>query len=470
MDILLVNANKMIQTQQQQQLQQQLQQAQQAQKYKLERQKQRIQRLQQIISSSATASANNTGSRPRPIPRPIPEQRQVKKGENSYHYKLLNKLSSGTTDIDPTTFPPTTFSGSQILNLYAIPKIPVTSRRQVRIAVVIAYHCPTLISDLNTYWKSAINFGPTSSPPSVRVYTFPGARVNNDWSVEESLDLQMVATVNPNALIYVVEARSDSNTDLNAAIQYATNTFNADVISCSWGGDDTSTLISSNTLFTNPSNPAYSKCFCASSGDSNSVCWPAVLSNVMAVGGSTLVWNPTPTNPSARTEYTWTTAGSGYSTSVARPSYQNAVHNKPYRAIPDISLVANPNTGVYVVCNGKWYAVGGTSLSCPIFAGILSIANQQRFNANMNPLTTVYTNTPTSNTQPPPSGVPKKHVQSILYQSIYSTPSLRQSCLTDITIGANGQYSAGNGYDIATGLGSPNVTQLCNALSSVAFS
>jgi len=377
-------------------------------------------------------------------------------------YKITN---SSVTTSNPN-LPSTSFCGSQLLNLYNIPTISRTSlnTRQVKIAIIIAYHCPTLQSDLNMYWQSVANFGPNSTPPTINVYTFPGATVNSGWSVEECLDTQMIATVNPNASIWVVEAKSASFADLNNAIQYATNTLNADIISCSWGSADTKTLNSSNTLFINPANASNYKCFCASSGDSNSVNWPAVLSNVVAVGGTTLLWVPTPSNPTNRLECTWTDAGCGYSTSVANPNYQNSVNTNTYRAIPDVSLIANPNNGVNIVNNGQWTTIGGTSVSCPIFAGILSLANQQRFNQGKNPLTTVYTQTPTNNNAP--SSLPSTSVQNYLYKTVYTNSSLKSSCFNDITTGTDGNYSAGVGYDIATGLGSPNVTNLCNALAN----
>ena len=138
-------------------------------------------------------------------------------------------------------------------------------------------------------------------------------------------------------------------------------------------------------------------------------------------------------------------------------------NSKNYRAIPDISLIANPMTGVKIVYNNNWYTIGGTSLSCHIFAGILSVANQQRFNLGKNPLTTVYTQTPTSNN--PPSSIPKSLVQNCLYKTIYENTNYRKNCLKDIVFGDDGNFSAGDGYDVASGLGSPNTYYICNALN-----
>jgi len=369
-----------------------------------------------------------------------------------YHYKLTTN-----TSVNPS-IPYGTFSGSQLKALYNIPTITPSApdTRKVTIAIIVAYHCPTLQSDLNTYWQSPFNFGPTSSPPNINVYTFQDTPVNSGWNLEECLDVQMVATANPNANIWVVEARSASQIDLNAAIQYATIKLNADIISMSWGGNDSTNLIPSNSLFMNPINSANYKCFCASSGVNNSVNWPSVLSNVISVGGSTVVWNPTSTNPIARSEYSWTNNGFGLSSSVAKPQYQNDVNpSDTYRATPDVSLIGNPTSGVNIVYNGQWNQVGGTSVACSFFAGILSLANQERFNAGKSPLTTVYTQSPTANKTP--SSIPERHIQTYLYESIYKNPDLKNMCLTDIV---------GSGYDISTGLGSPNAAALCNVLAT----
>ena len=116
-----------------------------------------------------------------------------------------------------------------------------------------------------------------------------------------------------------------------------------------------------------------------------------------------------------------------------------------------------------IVYNGKWSSIGGTSVSCPLFAGILSLANQQRFNLGKFPLTTVYTQTPTTNTIP--VTIPLTNIQNFLYKTIYTDTTLKKNCLYDIIGGTDGIYEAGTGYDIATGLGSPNVINLCNALA-----
>jgi subtilase family serine protease len=384
--------------------------------------------------------------------------------EITYHYYINNNINP---HVPAPSIPTNSFNGSQLLALYNIPKISPSNinTRKVKIGVIVAYSHKNIKNDLKTYWQSFSNFGPTSSPPNINVYTFPGTTTNVGWNIEECLDVQMVATVNPNADIWVVEAKSASLVDISNAIKYATNNLNVDVISMSFGAIDSTAFLSSNNLFINPTDSSKYKCFCASSGDDNAVCWPSVSTNIIAIGGTSLIWTPKKNNLYSRIEYTWEKAGCGYSKTVTKPMYQNSVNTKNnYRAVPDISLIANPNTGVKIVYNGKWYNMGGTSVGCPIFAGILSIANQQRFNLGKKPLTSIYSPNPSTNTNP--SVIPVTNVQNHLYNTIYNNTTNRATCLTDVMIGNDGIYSAGIGYDMATGLGTPNATSLCNILTN----
>jgi len=369
-------------------------------------------------------------------------------------------------------FPPQTFNGSQLLSLYNVPTIAVGSgKKQVKIAVIVAYTYSGLLTDLKTYWQNNINFGPNSNPPNVNVYTMPGAKSDSGWAQEECLDVQMVCTINPNANIWVVEAKSESIVDLLAAINYASTTLKADVISMSWGIDDATSYSVYASQFNNPNI-----CYCAASGDANNVSWPSVLSNCISVGGTTLLWTPNSQKP--RTEFAWNSAGCGYATSVLQPTYQKNISTitRTHRAIPDVSLVANQNTGVYVVYKGNWYLFGGTSVATPLFAGILSLANQQRFNAGKTALTTVYSTSqpqPTSSTYLPPSN----NVQQYLYKTVYPSSKYAND-FNDIIIGSDkgsiagnsqvlASYNTGTGYDLPTGLGSPNCTNLCSDLLNI---
>jgi hypothetical protein len=358
-------------------------------------------------------------------------------------------------------FPPQYFSGSQLLNLYNVPAVVNTSKRKVKVAIVVAFSYPGVLDDLNIYWKNSINFGQNSTPPKVTIYTMPGATFNDSWALEESLDVQMVCTTNPNADVYIVEAKSDTIKDLLAAVDHATNVIRADVVSMSWGMNDNLALTPYSSHFTNKS-----VCYCAASGDTNNASWPSVLSNCISVGGTTLLWTPNTAKP--RTEFSWESAGCGYSISVPQPDYQQQVSGitHVHRVIPDVSLIANNLTAVYIVYKGQWSGIGGTSVATPILAAMISLANQQRFNKGKGPLTTVFTNNPSNN------------IQNYLYNTIYKNPSLYAATFYDILYGdvkgsVSGNsddltnYSCGTKFDIPTGLGSPNCKNFCNQLLNI---
>jgi hypothetical protein len=108
--------------------------------------------------------------------------------------------------------------------------------------------------------------------------------------------------------------------------------------------------------------------------------------------------------------------------------------------IPDVSMVADPNTGVGVYdsfsqgTSTPWLQVGGTSLSAPLWGALIAITNQVRGVA----------------------GLPTLNGRNDTLPGLYSMPV---SNFHDIITGNNG-YSATAGYDLVTGLGTPRVTSI----------
>ena len=359
------------------------------------------------------------------------------------------------------------FFGAQLRSLYGVHTVRAQGKRRAVVAIVVAFTYPGILDDLRVYWSCVGNF-PETAPPTVRVATLGPAssrRFEAAWAQETCLDVQMVCSVNPNADVWVVEAASSSLADMLAAVDHATNAIKADVVSMSWGTMDAPALAPFGARF---SNPRVS--YCAASGDSNTVSWPAVAANCVAVGGTSLYWTPDGAGIE-RTETTWTSAGCGYASSVLQPAYQHAVPSieHKFRAVPDLSLVANPRTGAHIVFKGQWYTIGGTSVSTPLFAGMLSLANQARINAGKVPLTTVYSRTATTN------------VQALLYRGIGANAAGAYgesygANFTDVatgdhrgSVGGNRAarltlYFEGPGYQLPTGLGSPHCERLCSDL------
>jgi subtilase family serine protease len=300
------------------------------------------------------------------------------------------------------------------------------------IAIVVAYHDPNLSSDLAQFDSQ---FG-IAAPPSLSV-TQDTSASDDGWATEESLDVEYAHAMAPAAKILVVEASSANSSDLLNAVNQARNTAGVSVVSMSWGAGEFYGESSYNSDFTTPSGHN-GITFLAAAGDSGAGAeWPSVVPSVVSVGGTAL----TVTNTGAYgSESAWSSGGGGYSRYISTPSFQTGVNTSGARSTPDIAAVADPNTGVYVYATtpstgqSNWYSVGGTSVATPVLSGLFAIANQGRALSGQ--------------------GTLDSSTQTLSY--LYQAPS---TDFHDVTTGSNG-YSATAGYDLATGLGSPNVPSL----------
>ena len=189
--------------------------------------------------------------------------------------------------------------------------------------------------------------------------------------------------------------------------------------------------------------------FFASTGDSGAPGgYPAFSPNVVAVGGTSLFLNG---DNSYNHEVGWSGSGGGTSTQEPQPSYQSGL---PYsgRSIPDVSFDADPNTGVAIYDSydfgtaTPWVQIGGTSLACPCWAGLMAIVNQERVDSGGTTL------------DGPTQTLP------MLY-GIYNNQVKYSADFHDITTGNNG-FPAGAGYDQVTGIGSPIANLLVPDLAS----
>jgi hypothetical protein len=123
------------------------------------------------------------------------------------------------------------------------------------------------------------------------------------------------------------------------------------------------------------------------------------------------------------------------------------VQSSGYRTTPDVALVADPATGAWMAdtynlpSDNAWQVVGGTSLSAPAWAGLIALVNQGRADAG---LPTLSSNGGTT-----------------IQAALYSAPV---GGFNTITSGTNGAYNASAGYNLVTGLGSPNANVLIPAL------
>lgn len=239
------------------------------------------------------------------------------------------------------------------------------------IAIVDAYHYPNALADLTAF---SAQFGlPTPNANTFQVVNLGGTTTNDGWGQEAALDIQMAHAMAPNAKIILVEAASAGMNDMLAAVDKASALVTAaggGQVSMSWGSNEFAGETTLDSRFS-ASNVVY----LASTGDAVAPSWPAVSSKVVAVGGTTIARDAA--TLAFLGENSWTSAGAGYSTQVPRPSFQPTTVGT-MRGIPDISAVANPDTGVwvrYTFAGGSgsyWMIFGGTSVAAPVVAGIVN--------------------------------------------------------------------------------------------------
>jgi subtilase family serine protease len=332
---------------------------------------------------------------------------------------------------------------SGMIQAYRIDSIPGSNGGAgTTIAIVDAYDSPSAEADLQTF---SSQFGLPSCTTASGCFAKVGAtgsasnlpRRDTGWEVEINLDIQWAHTIAPNAHILLVEANSSRNTDLLAAVDYAKQ--HANVVSMSWGGSEFGGQTLSDSHFSWPG-----VIFVASSGDVGGVVsWPASSPNVVAVGATQLIVNAT--TGAISTESAWGSAstgrrgaagsGGGCSTREQQPTYQTGV--LPFapscanRAVPDVAMAGGDLSAVpvYVSRQGGWFNVYGTSLSAPMWAGLIAIADGMR-----------------------PAGA-----------SLGAQPGLYAAgaaYFNDISQGNAGAFVSAAGWDFITGLGSPKADQL----------
>ncbi len=331
-----------------------------------------------------------------------------------------------------------------------------------------------------------VDGGPTA-PPGTVLTTGVGA--------ESALDIETVAGLAPGASINVYQGPDAANATEQQVLdtyQRMVSDDTAQVLSTSWGicelelnAADPAAIGAESSVFAQAA--AQGQSWLAASGDSGSTtCFanpassfkadlavsdPAGQPFVTAVGGTTM------TGTAPNIQSTWNTPAAGgiqgaasgggvsaFTSMSGTANYQSGVQGAGYsnacnaaagatcRQVPDVSAVADPNTA-YLVAYGQepgnvqdWLTIGGTSGAAPLWAAIAALADAGTGCAANGPV-----------------GL----MNPALYQS--ST----QAALTDITTGNNvvpdsgypgALYVAGQGYDLATGLGTPKASRLVESL------
>ena len=359
-------------------------------------------------------------------------------------------------------------------------------------------------------WFKEFHYGgspATKAPPSTS--KSPGQENKSAWALEVALDVETSHAIAPGANILLVTTPTAETLGVQGfpqmmdAEQYVIDHHMANVISQSFASAEDafgSSQSLENLRHAFKSAAQNGVTVLGSSGDGGSanttkqpvgqggatipvptVEWPASDPLVTGVGGTYLCTDPTATTDQPRTlfvgpvakcnanpgqeEVGWTFSGGGFSHVFDKPAYQNTLPagSTPIgsaRGVPDIGLQASAGTGALVflslppdgndsnVGDPGWWDIGGTSLSCPQWAGLVSIADQI-------------------------NGGGLGLINGGLYQ-LASNPTTYADDFFDVTTGNNTNpnapgvagYPATVGWDPVTGLGTPNAANLLPDLAA----
>jgi hypothetical protein len=312
--------------------------------------------------------------------------------------------------------------------------------------------------ELNGYYTSDINaYLKLASLPAVPLQNVlidgftgsAGGRRPGSPNEEVALDIEVAASMAPgvDAIMVYEGAPTATIATINHILNRMATDNAASQLSCSWGFD-----IDINTEQIFKQFAAQGQSFFLASGDdgafSGVVVQPSDSPFVTVVGGTDLV-----TDNSQRwvSESAWPFTGGGISTVFSLPSWQQGIDmsanlgSTSMRNLPDVALVAD---NVLIIADrGLTQPVSGTSISAPLWAGLMALINQQA----------------AANAQPP-VGFLNPTLYTLARSAAYST------AFHDITKGNNtndvslDRYFATAGYDLCTGWGTPNGTNFINAL------
>jgi subtilase family serine protease len=374
----------------------------------------------------------------------------------------------------------------------------------------------TIQSDANAF---AAQFGlPALTSSNFRVIEYPVPSPCTSPSIEESLDVEWAHAIAPGANIVVlvtpnIETDAAFAEDIDVAILYALENHLGNVMSFSDGLPEiefgSADLDQTNLLTELAAISGVSTNF--ASGDSGdftefgipaTVEYPADTQYGTAVGGISLALN-------ASNAIVWQAgwgnntnllddagfvsdppggsffggSGGGSSAFFSKPSFQHGLHGS-FRLLPDISWIADPFTGVVIDLTEEgvyppreWLAIGGTSVSCPMFSGLWAIANQEagtplgqaaRYvysmpSSTITDIVPVWSSKNVTGTVTDASGVTAYSASdlaqplngtTLFFDALWNIP-LNENTVELVTFGTDTNLKTAPGWDDVTGVGVP---------------
>jgi subtilase family serine protease len=372
------------------------------------------------------------------------------------------------------------------------------------IVIVDAYQNPNLVAQVAFfdafYGLPAINL--TQVAPDGLTPFVVGDPNMTGWAEEISLDVEWAHAIAPGARIVLVLAKSNQDADILNALKYAVDNNLGDVISMSFGENEScvdpdilsgyhdvfaAATQKNITLFASSADQGAALQTCDGNSWVKAVSSPASDPLVTGVGGTelraadfclvSLGCNPAthPLPGTWQSEIVWNeglpfgdfgnvfgigtlSTGGGFSVLFDEPPYQQGtIHGGKQRAVPDVAYNGAVLHGVltYLAIPGVptgFYRFGGTSAGSPQWSAIAAIANQK-------------------------AGGRLGFLNSAIYQ-IGKVNKAYAASFHDITNGTNSAvefdssnhpvtvigFDAGIGWDATTGTGSPISSSLVDDL------
>jgi subtilase family serine protease len=368
------------------------------------------------------------------------------------------------------------YTPSEIRAAYNVPSRDAGAGQTI--VIVDAYGSPTIVNDLHVFDQT---FG--LPDPTLNIIYPGGSPTFNPlqnhsevgWAEETSLDVEWSHAIAPEATIDLVIAANNNGNVLNNAEAYVVANHLGNVMSMSFGAPEGAIAGGGNNLQLQQAHQVYQQAqaagitVLASAGDNGATngyatpnaLFPASDPLVTAVGGTDLfmsdsgayqsetVWNDSdPALCPFGCDYGPFGATGGAPSSIfAAPSYQAKVTGSAMRTTSDVSYNASVYTAVMVYLSvpgvpAGFYFFGGTSEGAPQWAGIVALADQAA-----------------------------GHALGFLNPTLYALAGTRAYAkdFHDVTVGNNGffgpGFTAGKGYDLPTGLGTPDVANLIATLA-----
>ncbi len=443
-----------------------------------------------------------------------PETHTFTGGGNTATY-TGNRFGADINNTARGHLPPCGYGVAEVRKAYNIDAVGLKGEGET-IVIVDAFGSDTIQTDAAVF--SSIYGLPA---PDITEVKAQGLEHNQSWKDEVTLDVEWAHAMAPAAKIFIVTATARSS--LDEAINLAVVHHYGNTISNSWstveGFGNPAQFGRVNRILQMAAAKGIDVNF--SSGDSGderfrvgfvTVDFPASSPFATSIGGTSLAlqggtvlfetgWGNNltriaervsagsppvvpPNNSAALGLGFQFGAGGGPSLTFAKPSWQAGLPGN-MRQTPDISMLADPFTGVEIIetVDGELTVgvIGGTSLSCPLFSGVMALAAQKAghglgqaapllygLSAGIRDVKAVGS---ANNVQGTVNGTPWTADQlaaplfntTTYYSAFYNSPFSTRWFV--ITFGTDTGLTTGPGWDNVTGLGVPDGAAFVNAIA-----